>query len=136
MNVSRKKLSLVIKNVNDLYDMLSKKYYLPAINCRCVTKDYLLELKKEPITIFFMKNEEIKRKHIRNTRLTCMELLEILENLLREKNKNPTGFLPDQPPNKRWLIDAILLLQPDDPYNFLGPDIQEELDYEIEVNSE
>jgi len=83
-----------------------------------------------------MKNEEIKRKHIRNTRLTCMELLEILENLLREKNKNPTGFLPDQPPNKRWLIDAILLLQPDDPYNFLGPDIQEELDYEIEVNSE
>ena len=38
MEVSTSKLTTVIKNNSQFYDILSKKYYLPDYNCRCITE--------------------------------------------------------------------------------------------------
>ena len=113
--ISRNKLSVTIKSNEDLYNILSKAYYLPNSNCRCITKNYLMEYLSKDIKIFFMKKEKVIHHHFRKVNKTCQELLELLENLLISKSKFPTGILPDQPPNKEWLLNAILHVDGDDP---------------------
>ena len=136
METTGNKLSVSIKNTEHLYDILSKAYYLPKLNCRCVTKEYLLEYIKKDIPIFTMKKEKVVHHYFRKSLKPCRELLEILEKLLISKKKPPTGISPDQPPNKEWLLNAILRVDPNDPEKLLAPQVNESLDYKIEVNPE
>ena len=125
-----------IKNTGHLYDILSKAYYLPNLNCRCITKEYLLEYIKKEIVIFTLKKEKVVHHHFRKSQRTCYELLEILEKLIKSKDLPPTGIQPDQPPNKEWLLNAILHVDPNDPEKLLAPQVNESLDYKLEVNPE
>ena len=136
MEIASSKLSVKIITTENLYDILSKKYYLPNINCRCITKNYLMEFVKKEIKIFFMEKEKVVRHYFRKNKNTCQELLAILENLPISKKNFSTRIPPDQPPNKEWLLNAILHLAPDDPFKLLGPNQNDNFDYNIEVNQE
>ncbi len=132
MQSSCKELSIKIKNKSQLYDVLSKVYYLPELSSRAATTDYLRKYTDKEPQILMLKRKEITRHHYRY----ALELLELLENMLKIEKKYRTGIEAHALPNIDWLMDAILHLDPSDPHQLLQPKKEEMTTYQLEVNEE
>ena len=119
MELTYKEVTSTIKSKTQLYNILSTLYYLPDPSSKAVTRDYLLNYTYEPIPIFVMKKQEIIHHHYPYRKYSSAELLEILEDLLKSQKKNPTGLSIMNLPDQDWLRNAILHLDPKDPYHIL-----------------
>ena len=136
MQSSCQELSVKVKNKSQLYDILSKIYYLPDLSSRAATKEYFLKyVYKEP-QIFMLKRKEITQHHFRYYKFNALELLEILNKMLKEKNLKPSGLDGSALPNIDWLMNAIVSLDGSDPHELLQPKKEEKTSYQIEVSDE
>ena len=75
-----------------LYSVLAKVYYMPDYKSKACTKDYLLKYCFASKQIFVMKKDDITHHHFRYRKHASLELLELLENKLKEKSRPPTGL--------------------------------------------
>ena len=136
MESSFQELSVKIKNKSQLYDVLAKIYYLPDFGSRAVTKDYLMKHIYAQPQIFMLNRKQVIQHHFRYYKFSALELLEILEEMLRQKGKKPTGLNPTCLPNIEWLMNAILALDISEPYELLQPKKEEKISYKLEVSQE
>lgn len=132
----QKELSITIKAKDQLYDVLSKRYYLPDRNSKASNKEYLIKYTLSPIPIFVMEKDKVTHHNYRYRKYNSYELLELLENSLKKKKKLPTGLTLHTIPNVEWLKNAILSLEPEDPFELLAPKKEEKATYQIQVNEE
>ena len=136
METNYQELSIKIKNKAQFYDILSKIFYLPNFNSRAITKDYLYKyLPKEP-QIFTIKRLGLTQHHFRFNRYCALELLEILNKMLKDKGKPPSGIEANALPNVEWLMNAILYLDNTDPFELLQAKKEEKVEYKLEVSQE
>jgi len=69
--------------------------------------------------IFTVKRAGITQHHFRYHKYCALELLEILNRMLKEKGKKPSGIDGNALPNVEWLMNAIIYLDNSDPYELL-----------------
>ncbi len=119
-----------------LYNVLSKLYYLPEFNSKAVTREYLIYYTVPLIPIFVMKKEEVTRHHFPFRKHTSAELLEFLDKILSQQNLPPTGLTVLSLPDQEWLRNAILHVDPSDPYKLLATNKEKEEPFTLEVNEE
>ena len=136
MQTSSDILAIKIKTKQQLYNVLAKIYYLPVYNSKAVTKDYLLRYVQKDITIFKMDRKKVSQYHYRRRAHSSMELLEILEKILRDKAMHPTGINADDMPDQQWLCDAIISLDENDPNCILTGKKEDKLTYSMEISEE
>ena len=89
------------------------------------SNSYFLHEKKTAIHHHFTY-----RKH------TSQELLEKLEDMLKEKKMQPTGLDVLTMPDRAWIQNAILNVDPTDPLGLLESHIQQKQSYKLQVNEE
>ncbi len=136
MQISINEASQYAKKKGQMYNLLANLYYLPDYNSKAITKEYLFQYVLSPLGIFVMKKEHVIHHHYAYRKYSSNELLEILEQLLKTKGKNPTGLTINTLPDQDWLRNAILHVDPDDPYFLLKKKVEEDEKYTIEVNEE
>ncbi len=135
MGTNSHELSITVKNKDQLYDILATTYYLPQLNSKAITNDYLRNYIYDPVTVFAMK-KEVTRHCFRCRKYTAAELLSFLESALKEKKDHPTGLSPINLPDRDWLLNALLYVDPDDRLGLLGAKKIEKPSYPIKINPE
>ena len=60
VNAPISNLNQLIKLKKDIYNMLSKQYYLPKFHSKAITRSYLDQYSYHPISIFTMPREKFK----------------------------------------------------------------------------
>ncbi len=125
-----------IKTKLQLYNILSKKYYLPKLSSKAITKRYLMKYTENPIPVYTICREGMIGHNFRINKYDGLVLLEKLEQLLEAKRMKSTGMDLLTVPDKEWMMNAILNLDPSDPYGLLDPAKNFRPSFEIEVNSE
>lgn len=113
------------------YEILSKVYYLPDFKSKAITKEYLQNYCLDPIPIFVVRRDEIIMHHPRFNNHTALELLEFLQKMVETKKSKPLGLDSDSLPNKEWMINLLMFLDPTDPHGVLKP---KKDDFEIKIN--
>ena len=136
MQTTSTEIATVIKNKTHLYNVLAKSYYLPNIQSKAITKEYLQLYCLEHITIFTVKREEIVPYHYRQRRYSSMELLDILEGMLKESSLKSTGLGLFTLPDREWMQNCILFLNPSDPFNLLDSKLEAMPSYTLKINEE
>jgi len=136
MEITLSEAAKSIKTKGHFYNILSRLYYLPDFSSKAITKDYLLKYTFEPIPIFVMKKETVIHHHFEFRKYSSLELLELLEELLRANNKKPTGLSIFNLPDQEWLKNAILNVDSSDPYELLKKKGGDEDNFTIQVNEE
>ncbi len=89
-----------------------------------------------PIPVYTICREGMIRHNFRINKYDGLVLLEKMELLLEAKRLKPTGMDLLTVPDKEWMMNAILNLDPSDPYGLLDPAKNFRPSFEIEVNSE
>ncbi len=136
MKISINDASKFAKKKSQMYNLLANLYYLPDFNSKAITCDYLRQYAFSPIPIFVMKKDHVIHHHYPFRNYSSHRLLEILEELLKSKGKQPTGMTIETLPDQGWLRNAILHVDPEDHYFLLKKKVDEEEQYTIEVNEE
>jgi len=101
----------------NLYQILSSDYYLPKFDSHACTVNYLTKYTQNPIPIYVCELEGTKIFQRRWKHNNAEELLDKLEQLLRQKGKKPTGMDRLTLPNLDWLCTV---LHKEDPEDTLG----------------
>jgi hypothetical protein len=89
-----------------------------------------------PITVFTVKKEDVIHHNYRYRKYSSLELLEILEGMLKEIKISSTGLDLYTLPDREWLQNCILYLNPSDPYELLEPKSQSNPYYTLKINEE
>ena len=89
-----------------------------------------------PIPIFAMKKKKVIHYHFPYRKYNALELLEILEEMLKAKQLKPTGLDISCVPDLDWMRNAILHLDPNDPHELLTKKQLEKETFTIQVNQE
>ncbi len=120
-----------IKTKSHLYNILSRIYYLPAYSSKAITKDYLLKYTQKEIPIFYMKREGMSRHNFQVKKYNSSELLDMLDDLLKNGKKPSTGLSSLTIPDQEWLLNAILNVDPTDKFGLFDSvkDKRNELHY-------
>jgi hypothetical protein len=99
MQSTAAELSVKIKTKEHLYEVLSKIYYLPAFSSKAITKEYLTKYCLKQIPIFIVKRVDIIHHNFRVKKHSSMDLLEILDGILKAQELPLSGCdiytLPD-----------------------------------------
>jgi len=108
-----KEISEYAGSRTELYEKLSKHLDLPIIG-PCISLDYLKLLLQYNCPYFKITREMTRTLPIKNFRkqFDAKKTLEILEKLLKNKKKKPTGFNPWTPPDLSWMLRVIIALEP------------------------
>jgi hypothetical protein len=127
-------LNQFTKTKRQLYDILAKQYYLPDFATKAITREYLIHYVEKDIRIFTTANKTTTRHHIRFRKFNNMELLDMLEEILKNQKLLKTGLTESTLPDKSWLVNAILSLDPVDSKGLLGPKRPHNMEFKLEIN--
>ncbi len=83
-----------------------------------------------------MKKDSTIHHYFRFQKYTSSDLFEILQSLIKTKKLKPLGIPGDKLPDKDWLCNAILYIDPQDTYELCKSKREEQFKYTIEVNEE
>ena len=109
-SVTLKEFYNKVRNIEGFYSTLGfNGYYLPNEKSKCISGEYLWKVMNGHV--FALKRSEMK-EGFATKRLVKEELLELLEKVLQENGKLPTGLKNNQLPNKEWLINCIFTIDP------------------------
>ena len=91
-------------NKSEAHEQLSKDYYLPDFNSKVNTNEYLEKYifgDPQISTIFMLYRKDIKLEYLPLLRksLQVCELLELLDNIMEERNLPLTGLTFNTLPN-------------------------------------
>ena len=111
VNAPISNLNQLIKSKKDIYNMLSKQYYLPKFHSKAITRSYLHQYSYHPISIF-MPREKIKIAFVVFRRKNSVGLWQQLEKFLKAKDQHPTGMSLETLPDLQWLQDVIFSIDP------------------------
>jgi len=91
--------------------LLQKGYYLPAKKATCCTKSYLGRVQRNEV--FSMKAEDIKP--FANEKEVKLEKGDLIR-ILKEKTGEDLGFPCNSSPDKKWLLDVLNTLDPENKF--------------------
>ena len=122
VQITVNEFNAVVKNRRDLYEAVVRNgYYLPKYKSSMVTEDYMRN-------VFMGKEFCLKYSEVRQ--LPCPRpptvdvLLRKFHEICRDKNLTVCGVNDTHIPDKRWLLDFISTLRPEDEIfkkNYLPP---------------
>jgi hypothetical protein len=101
---------------SDLYALLSSTYLLPDISCHCLSKVLLLQYSMENCPYTKFERNKVPSRYVEVRLHSASELTDILNKILKDIGKNPSGFSSVDPPNLQWLYDVISYLDPKGKY--------------------
>lgn len=104
---------------SEAYNFATLVYYLPPLEYKGLTKEFLENLVKASCPYFKIAKAKVHPQHVHYRKHEAGFLLAHLEDYLFAHDENPTGFPPADPPPLQWLYDVILALEPDDPLKLL-----------------
>jgi hypothetical protein len=109
-----------LKTKMDNYIIISKHFYLPPVDSHCMTNEWLNKalLVACPYKLFAHKDIIPYTYQYRGKKGEI--ILMKIEDLLKSKNMNPTGFSVTDPPPLDWLKNVYLSLDKTDPLKLLG----------------
>ena len=138
-SISLPLLNRLAGSKTEIHKNFNSIYYLPRVNSKAINKDYLRLIAFLPNApeIFLAKRENIIFEQIpplcKDYCLT--EFLELLEKILLDKQKPPTGFNGSLPDFK-WTLRMIRHIDPLNEYKAFGRKISIEETYSRNVNPE
>ena len=94
----------------DIYKLLSSTYLLPDYSCHCLSKILLLEFSMENCPYFKFERNKVPSRFVERRLHSASELTDVLNKVLKDSGRNPSGFTPLDPPNLQWLYDVISYL--------------------------
>jgi hypothetical protein len=126
-------------NKTEAYADASTIYYLPEINSKAITVDYLSKyyfLNEDDPSILVITSKDLIMNEIPPLReeLSVPVLLEKLDDILLQLNKQKTGLTYLTLPNEEWVLRAILFVDPDNKFKVFGKKIPLEATIFREIN--
>ena len=109
--VTFEELNIVLGSINDAYAILAKKYYLPSITSKAITKPYLTKVMLVNTNILRVPNT-ITKHYVEYKGNTVSEMLEKLEAFLQVEGKPPTGLDQLHLPDYNWIYDVCVWVDP------------------------
>ena len=107
-------LNALIPTMKSFYQILQSgtySLYLPRFNSNVITMDYLLEVSFS--TVYSIANDQVKPySDIKVIRIEKIILFNELKDYLEKNNLKPLGFDINKLPDKKWLIDVLNTLNP------------------------
>jgi len=129
-------LNSKVKSRNHLYSLLSQKFKLPAFTSKAINAAYLHTCCLYPCPVFRIKNEGYHPHYIVTKHVNAKEILETIEELLKEKNLPPTGFDAEKLPDLDWLINVYFFLAPKDERRLFPKSIKPTSQVTVAIDSE
>ncbi len=136
MEITYQEIKKSVKNKQQMYGILAKEYYLPDFNSKAISNDYMLQYTYAQIPIFVMKKKFVIHHHFPYRKFTVAELLEKLEELLKSRQYPPTGLDIISLPDREWVLNAILHVDPQDTLQLLKNVKTEDVNLSFAVNEE
>ena len=108
-------LNAFLPNIDALY-LISQEgtygFYLPKRNSRCITIEYLLQLSNREV----FSIEQSKAIKYDNYKILKIEKIQLYKELMKQITKiseKKLGFTYKNLPNKKWLVDVLFTINPD-----------------------
>ena len=101
------------KNKKGIYELISNSlgFFLPKLQSRAITQDFLMKaLKKE---IFMMERKDVRPAPSLKEKASSADLFEEINKLLQGKS---LGFGYENLADKEWLCDVLYSLKQDHPF--------------------
>ena len=106
-NIALKDINEILQSKKRIHGMLSSDFVLPEVTCHACTIEYLIKYSLNPIPIFTCPVEGTLIFKHRYKWHNAVQLLDILEDLLKAKDLPPTGMDPLHLPNVDWLCTIL-----------------------------
>lgn len=136
MKNSKQKVNLHCGTRLSCFNVARQKWFLPDFNCSCMSKLYLETLIFKKCPFFRVNVKDVHPVYVPLRRKSASELLELIEDILKERNLQPTGFSIDSPPNISWLESVLAYLDANNDYFHPERLVEEEKEEEMELDPE
>lgn len=129
-------LNSKVKSRHHLYSLLSRKYKLPAFTSKAINTAYLYACCVSPCPIFRIRNEDYHPHFVVTKHVNAKEILDTIEELLREKHLPVSGFDAERLPDLDWLINVYFFLSPKDERGLFPKSIKPASQVTLSIDSE
>ena len=132
-------LNARLVNKSEAHEQLSKDYHLPDFDSKANTIEYLekyIFADSQTPAIFMVYRNDFKLEYLPPLKKSVQvcKILELLENILGERNLPLTGLTFNTLPNIEYILRAIKFIDPDNEHEIFGERINLEQAITSNVN--